>query len=85
MTDRGTKALIGAFVLGAVALLAILTLLLGSGLMGNRNPTFALFFKTSLKGLVQGSPVYFKGIRIGKVKSINILPLHAEDTFVTPV
>ncbi len=85
MTERGTKALIGAFVLGAVALLAVLTLLLGSGLLGDRNPTFALFFKTSLKGLVKGSPVYFKGIRIGKVKSIHIHPSLGEDTFDTPV
>ena len=74
MTERSTKTFIGAFVLGAIALLVGLILLLGSGSLGNRNPTFVLYFNTSLKGLIQGSPVYFKGIRIGKVTSIQIRP-----------
>ncbi len=85
MTERSAKALIGAFVLGAVALLVVITVLLGSGALDNRNPTYALFFNTSLKGLVQGSPVYFKGIRVGKVKSIQILPAQEENSFKTPV
>lgn len=69
MTERGTKTFIGFFVLGALALFIAFILLLGSGRLGDRNPTFVLYFETSLKGLTQGSPVYFKGIRIGKVAS----------------
>ena len=62
MTERSTKTFIGAFVLGALALLVAFILLLGSGSLGAKNPTFVLYFNTSLKGLSQGSPVYFKGI-----------------------
>lgn len=85
MTERNTKTFIGAFVLGAVALLVTLILLLGSGTLGSKNPTFVLYFKTSLKGLIQGSPVYFKGIRVGKVNSIQIQPELDSSRFQTPV
>jgi len=85
MTERSTKTFIGAFVLGALALLIAFILLLGSGTLGSRNPTFVLYFNTSLKGLIQGSPVYFKGIRIGKVNSIQIRPELDGTKFYTPV
>ncbi|MBQ3172600.1 MAG: MCE family protein, partial [Mailhella sp.] len=85
MTERSTKTFIGAFVLGAVALLVAFILLLGSGSLGGKNPTFVLYFNTSLKGLIQGSPVYFKGIRIGKVNSIQIQPALDGTKFQTPV
>ena len=85
MTERGTKTFIGAFVLGALALLVGFILLLGSGSLGSRNPTFVLYFTTSLKGLTQGSPVYFKGIRIGRVTSIQIRPEFGTAKFQTPV
>lgn len=85
MTERSTKTFIGAFVLGALALLVAFVLLLGSGTLGAKNPTFVLYFSTSLKGLIQGSPVYFKGIRIGKVNSIQIQPVLDGTRFQTPV
>mgnify|MGYP005917691877 CR=1 FL=1 len=85
MTERGTKTFIGAFVLGALALLVGLVILLGSGTFSSRNPTFVLYFNTSLKGLTPGSPVYFKGIRIGRVSSIQIRPDIAAARFQTPV
>ena len=85
MTERGTKTFIGFFVLGALALFIGFILLLGSGSFGNRNPTFVLYFNTSLKGLTPGSPVYFKGIRIGKVASIQIRPELGTAKFYTPV
>ena len=85
MTERGTKTFIGLFVLGALALFIAFILLLGSGRLGSANPTFVLYFNTSLKGLTQGSPVYFKGIRVGKVSSIQILPDLGTAKFQTPV
>ncbi|WP_418765911.1 MlaD family protein [Mailhella sp.] len=85
MTESGTKTFIGAFVLGALALLIGLIVLLGSGSLGSKNPTFVLYFNTSLKGLIQGSPVYFKGIRVGKVNAIQIRPEIGTAKFYTPV
>ncbi len=85
MTEKSTKIFIGAFVLGAVALLIGFILLLGSGVLRGENPSFVLYFNTSLKGLSIGSPVYFKGIRIGEVKTIQILPDVKNVHFSTPV
>lgn len=85
MTEKNTRTFIGAFVLGAVALLAVFVVLLGSGVLSGVKPTFVLYFNTSLKGLTQGSPVYFKGIRVGSVKSIQIRPDLETMQFATPV
>lgn len=85
MTEKSTKTFIGAFVLGAIALLVGFIILLGSGVLSGERPTFVLYFNTSLKGLTQGSPVYFKGIRIGAVKSIQIRPDLESMQFSTPV
>ncbi len=85
MTEKNTRTFIGAFVLGAVALVAVFVVLLGSGFFSGANPTFVLYFNTSLKGLTQRSPVYFKGIRVGSVKSIQIRPDLERMQFATPV
>ncbi|MCQ2445046.1 MAG: MlaD family protein [Mailhella sp.] len=74
MSDKGTKTLIGFFVLGALALFILFVSLLGSGFFTkNVNDKYALYFESSLKGLTQGSPVYMKGIKIGKVDEIRLL------------
>lgn len=85
MTERGTKTLIGAFVLGALALLVAGVLLVGTGVLFKKNVEFVLFFDTSLRGLVQGAPVYFKGVRVGKVMSIQISADEDDREFRTPV
>ena len=72
MTERGTKTLIGAFVLSALALLIVGIMLVGSGSLFSRNMQFVLYFSESLRGLAPGSPVYFKGVPVGKVMSIQI-------------
>lgn len=85
MTEKGTKTLIGTFVMGAVMLLVAGVLLIGSGALFSRNSAFVLYFDTSLRGLVAGSPVYFKGVRVGKVRSIQISMEGKEGDFRTPV
>lgn len=85
MTERGTKTLIGAFVLGAVALLVAGILLVGSGTLFSKSVEFVLYFDSSLRGLVAGSPVYFKGVRVGKVVSIQISVGSDDQEFRTPV
>ncbi|MCH5277854.1 MAG: MCE family protein [Desulfovibrionaceae bacterium] len=85
MTERGTKTLIGAFVLGALALLATGVLLVGSGVLFRKNVEFVLFFDASLRGLVEGAPVYFKGVRVGKVLSVQISAGEGDQRFRTPV
>ena len=85
MTERGTKTLIGAFVLGALALLAAGILLVGSGVLFKKNVEFVLYFDSSLRGLVEGAPVYFRGVRVGKVISVQISAAEGDHRFRTPV
>lgn len=62
---------IGAFTLGALALLVIGLLLFGGGQLFNSNKTnFVIFFDSSLNGLDVGAPVKMQGVKIGAVTEI---------------
>lgn len=62
---------IGAFTLGALALLVIGLLLFGGGHLFNSNKTrFVIFFDSSLNGLDVGAPVKMQGVKIGAVTEI---------------
>ena len=72
MDKQASKTLIGAFVVGAVVLIVAGVLIFGSGKLMKKTDSFVLFFKSSLQGLNVGSPVLFRGVRIGSVKNITI-------------
>lgn len=79
------KTLVGAFVLGSVMLIGLAFFLLGYGNFGKQQTAFALFFDSSLRGLNIDSPVFFKGVSVGRVRSIYIVPHAEEDSFDTVV
>lgn len=79
------KTFVGAFVLGSVMLVGLAFFLLGYGNFGKQQTAFALFFDSSLRGLNIDSPVFFKGVSVGRVRSIYIVPHTEEDTFDTVV
>jgi len=71
MSKPANKTLIGLFVVGAVALAVIAIAILGSGTFFTKRPRFVLFFPGSVNGLTVGSPVQFRGVKIGEVTSIS--------------
>jgi paraquat-inducible protein B len=76
---------IGAFVLGAVALGLAAVLVFGSGkFFEERNP-FVLYFDSSVKGLQVGSPVIFQGVEVGTVTSISAVVNRITGTVAVPV
>lgn len=79
------KTFIGAFVFGSLILLCAAFFLLGYGKFTSQRVSFALFFDSSLRGLTIDSPVFFKGVPIGSVRSIYIVPNSNGDTFKTVV
>jgi phospholipid/cholesterol/gamma-HCH transport system substrate-binding protein len=70
MNKKISPTLIGAFVMGAVALLVVALIAFGSGQLFRKTKNFVLYFDGSVNGLNIGAPVKFKGVEIGSVKNI---------------
>ena len=73
MSQRANPALIGGFVVAAVALAVAVVLLFGSGQLFTRQPKYVAFFEGSLFGLNVGAPVAFRGVRVGSVTDVSAL------------
>jgi paraquat-inducible protein B len=83
--NRANPKLIGAFVVGAVALVVVGVLLLGGTKWLTEKRTFVAYFEGSVKGLNTGAPVEFQGVRVGSVTDIQLQFLTAEMEFRIPV
>jgi paraquat-inducible protein B len=85
MSRRASPTLIGAFVVGGVALLALALIVVGGGELLQRRERAVMFFENSIYGLEVGAPVVFRGVRVGSVKSIGVFYDGAHDSFAIPV
>jgi paraquat-inducible protein B len=72
MSKKVSPTLIGAFVVGALALLIVAVIAFGSGQLFPKTQEFVLYFDGSVNGLRIGAPVKFKGVEIGSVKDIKL-------------
>ncbi len=72
MSTKVNKTAIGAFVLGAIALLVAGVLVLGAGKFFTKEFVYITYFDGSVKGLNIGSPVMFRGVKVGSVTDISI-------------
>ncbi len=70
MNKPANKALIGGFVVGAVALVIAGILIFGSGKFLQETAQYVMYFDGSVKGLSVGSPVVFRGVKVGTVTDI---------------
>jgi paraquat-inducible protein B len=85
MSKKASKTLIGAFVIGAIALIVAGVVIFGSGKLFKKTVKFVMFFEGSVKGLQVGAPVMFRGVKIGEVTDIR-LEVNAKDlSFWIPV
>ena len=85
MSRKANPTLIGAFVLGALALAIVATLLLAGGNWFGERRQHVLYFEGAAQGLQVGAPVVFLGVKVGTVKQIQ-LGLDAQSRrFVVPV
>jgi paraquat-inducible protein B len=73
MAKEANKTLIGAFVLGAVALIVVGILIFGGGRFFKRSADLVAYFDGSVKGLGVGSKVQLKGVTVGQVKDVRLL------------
>ena len=73
MSKQASRTLIGAFVLGASALVVAAVIIFGSGKFFKKTFRYVLFFEGSVKGLSVGAPVIFHGVNVGRVTDIRLL------------
>lgn len=73
MSKQTNPTLIGAFVVGAVALIAITAALLGGSEYFAKRLHYVAYFEESTKGLRTGSNVLLNGVRVGYVSDIALL------------
>ncbi len=73
MSKQSNPTLIGAFVIGAIALVIIGVLVFGSGKYFKDQLIYVLYFDDNLKGLSVGAPVTFRGTTIGSVTDIRVV------------
>jgi paraquat-inducible protein B len=67
------KSLIGAFVLGALVLAVAAVMVFGSGKFLTKTLRYVMYFEGSVKGLNIGSPVMFRGVKIGSVTDVQLI------------
>jgi paraquat-inducible protein B len=85
MSKQASRTLIGAFVLGALALVVAAVIIFGSGRFFRKTFRYVLFFEGSVKGLSVGAPVIFHGVNVGRVTDIRLLINGKDLTILIPV
>jgi paraquat-inducible protein B len=71
--SKANPAVIGGFVIGAIALLVIGLLVFGGTNWFAQRNKYVAYFPGSVKGLRVGAPVDFRGVTIGQVAQIRVL------------
>lgn len=74
-----SPATTGAFVLGAMLLLAAAVTIVGGRGVFKEHTRYVVYFEDSVHGLTVGAPVEFRGIRIGSVAEMRIDLRHRPD------
>jgi paraquat-inducible protein B len=78
-------ATIGAFVVGALALVVAAVLLWGSGRLFRQTAEYVCYFEGSVNGLEPGAPVKARGVPVGKVTGIQLSYRQRPDSDRLPV
>lgn len=82
---RANPFVIGAFVVGALAALAVALIALPGRHWFERPQRVVMFFSGSVFGLQKGAPVVFRGVRVGNVTDISVRYEAQTDSFAIPV
>ena len=78
METRANYVLVGSTVLAAIAAIIIFVFWLGRSELNNKEERYFTYFTGSVAGLINGGPVRYRGVPIGKVSNIEIDPGNVE-------
>lgn len=82
---KANPAVIGGFVLSAVALAVVAALIFSSGRLFQQTTRWVIYFDSSVKGLDIGAPVIFRGVQVGSVTDVAAYVDTTQDIVATPV
>ncbi|MES9990411.1 MAG: MlaD family protein [Candidatus Thiodiazotropha sp.] len=85
MQSKVNPTLIGLFILATLGLGLGAVFFLSDGTLSHQSTRFILFFESDVKGLQVGSPVSFRGVKVGKVESMSITYFKESKEFRIPV
>jgi ABC-type transporter Mla subunit MlaD len=74
MSDEARRFRLGLFVIVGICLLAGGVIAVSAGRLFQRTHPVYCYFKESVQGLDQGSAVKFRGVEVGRVDSVNVMP-----------
>lgn len=86
MRKQPNKKMVGLFLFSGFAIFfAMMASFLSDKFMDSKKGVVVMYFSESIKGLDVGSPVVFKGVKVGKVASIDIITNLEDVNFSIPV
>lgn len=85
MSRRANPTLIGAFVVGGIAIVLAAVIALGGDNIFSKRERVVMYFRGSIYGLQLGAPVVFRGVRLGSVSDIGIAFDQGTGAFYIPV
>ncbi len=85
MSVKANPTVVGGFVIGAIVLIVISFLVLGSGRFLKNDMRLMAVFPGTVNGLHVGSPVLFRGVQIGSVAQIKLYHNHKTQQSLVPV
>jgi len=74
MAGRTSKFLIGIFVITGTVLAAVIIIWVGAADFFRKGSIYVTYFDESVQGLQADSTVKYRGVAVGKVKSIKVAP-----------
>jgi paraquat-inducible protein B len=85
MSKQANPAVVGGFVLGAIALVVLGIIAFSSGALLRERINMVTYFPGSVQGLNVGAQVLFQGVPIGQVTDIGVDYLPQRESFRIPV
>lgn len=85
MSKKANPTIIGAFIIGALALTVVSLILIGGGKFFRDRQVYVTYFDGSLQGLRVGANVNFRGVRVGQVREVFVRFNMSNLAFDSPV
>lgn len=85
MSKQANPLAIGAFLVGALTLLAVGVIIFGGSDFFKEKNRFVVFFDSALNGLNVGAPVKLQGVQIGNVSEISLVMESETGRILKPV